>query len=160
TAAATDADVTPAFKTIAYSLTGDDAALFSIDPTSGAVRFLASPDYEASADQDHDNVYKITVHANDGLHDVTQDVAITVADQNDNVPTIISVPVGSVAENTSTSFYVAVAQDADGTAANNTIAYSLSGDDAALFAIDTGTGALRFVTAPDYEAPTDQDHDN
>jgi len=46
----------------------------------------AAPDYEAPTDQDHDNVYKVTVHANDGVHDAIQDLVIAVTDTNDNAP--------------------------------------------------------------------------
>jgi hypothetical protein len=50
-----------------------------------------------------------------------------------------------------------VASDADST----TLTYSIAGgSDAALFEINGNTGALSFVTAPDYEAPTDADADN
>ena len=43
----------------------------------------------------------------------------------------------------------------------DTITYSISGGaDSALFAIDTNTGELTFVAAPDYEAPTDSDGNN
>ncbi|MBL8158825.1 VCBS domain-containing protein, partial [bacterium] len=36
----------------------------------------------------------------------------------------------------------------------------VGGADAAKFSINTSTGALSFVTAPDYEAPTDAGGDN
>src|SRR5262249_33468026 len=71
----TDAD---AGDTITYSLTGPDAAAFSIDGTTGEVRFLASPDYENPTDANTNNAYLIVVHANDTIHDTTQGVIITV----------------------------------------------------------------------------------
>src|SRR4051812_49964879 len=81
----------PANNTIAYSLSaGGDNDLFSIDSSTGEVRFLASPDYEAPADTRANNVYDIVVHANDGLHDMTQAVAISVTDVNDNPPVFSS----------------------------------------------------------------------
>jgi hypothetical protein len=50
------------------------------------------------------------------------------------------------------------ATDAD---AGQAITYSISGGaDAAKFAIGSSTGALTFVTAPDFEAPADADADN
>lgn len=77
-AVATDADVTAANNTIAYSLTGADAGLFSIGSSTGAVTFNSSPDFENPADANGDNAYQITVHAQDGAHDITRDVTITV----------------------------------------------------------------------------------
>ena len=42
-----------------------------------------------------------------------------------------------------------------------TLTYAIvGGADAQRFAIDAATGALSFVTAPDFEAPTDQDGNN
>ena len=43
---ATDADGDP----LSYSLSGTDAARFTIDPATGAVRFTASPDFENPGD--------------------------------------------------------------------------------------------------------------
>ena len=83
TAAATviyDADATDpdTVGTLTWALSGDDAALFTIDADSGEVRFLASPDYDAPLDLDGNNVYDIVVHANAGVHDTTQAVAVSV----------------------------------------------------------------------------------
>ena len=41
-----------------------------------------------------------------------------------------------------------------------TIGYSLSGPDLALFAFDATTGEIRFRASPDFENPADGDHDN
>ena len=46
TAAATDADG----DTLMYGLSGTDAALFTIDPATGVVSFIAPPDFEAPED--------------------------------------------------------------------------------------------------------------
>jgi uncharacterized protein YjiK len=73
-AAATDPDS----ATILFSLTGADAARFSIDAHSGEVRFLASPDFETPLDAGGNNVYDLIVHANDGTADTTKAIAITV----------------------------------------------------------------------------------
>jgi hypothetical protein len=71
---ATDADN----DAMAFSLSGDDALLFDIDASTGAVTFKASPDYETPADADLDNYYEITLHADDGAHDTIQAVTIEV----------------------------------------------------------------------------------
>ncbi|HXJ01237.1 MAG TPA: cadherin domain-containing protein, partial [Micropepsaceae bacterium] len=158
TASATDTNP------LTYSLSsGGDNALFSINATTGEVRFLASPDYENPSDAGNNNVYDIVVHANDSVNDVTQNVAISVTDVNDNAPVFLSGTTASEAENTAATHvvYDANATDADGTAANNTIVYSLSsGGDNALFSINAATGEVRFLASPDFETPADANHDN
>ena len=150
-AAATDADGDP----LSYSLSGTDAALFTIDANTGEVRFRAAPDFEVPGDADRDNVHDITVTASDGTNRTEQAVAITVTNENDNAPTFTSPATVSVAENQA-SAYMAAATDADG----DSLRYSLSGTDAALFTIDANTGEVRFRAAPDFEAPGDDDGDN
>jgi type VI protein secretion system component Hcp len=60
---------------------GADQALFAIDPT-GALRFIAPPDFETPRDADGDNVYELVVSATDGLGALrTQTLAIEVTDQ-------------------------------------------------------------------------------
>ena len=72
----------PEGAAVTWSLEGADAALFVIDGT-GAVRFVAAPDFEAPADAGRNNVYDITVIASDGTLTASRDVAITVTDGND-----------------------------------------------------------------------------
>jgi hypothetical protein len=63
----------------------------------------------------------------------------------------------SIPENT-TAVTVITATDPD---PGTTLSYFLSGGaDAALFQINTLTGALSFVSAPNFEHPTDADHNN
>ncbi|MEY4906445.1 MAG: hypothetical protein RL260_163, partial [Pseudomonadota bacterium] len=64
----------------------------------------------------------------------------------------------SLAENT-TAVGIVTASDVD--LGGSTLQYSLAGGaDAALFAIDANTGALRFLLAPDREVPLDVNTDN
>ncbi|MCB1500149.1 MAG: VCBS repeat-containing protein [Bauldia sp.] len=78
-ATATDADG----DTVTFSIAGgDDALLFKIDPSTGALSFKAAPDYEAPADADGNNSYELTVRASDGSASVTK--AITVAVDNED----------------------------------------------------------------------------
>ena len=154
TALATDADG----DTLSYSLSGTDAARFMIDPATGAVRFIASPDFESPDDAGGNNVYDITVTASDGDNSTNQDVAITVMNVNDNDPIFSSGNSAAVSENLGVDsvVYRAMATDAD----SDALSYSLSGTDAALFMIDPATGAVRFRAAPDFEAPGDAGGDN
>jgi glucose/arabinose dehydrogenase len=70
-------------------------------------------------------------------------------------PTITSPAAATVAENASGTIYQAAATDPDG----NSVTFSISGTDAARFAITPG-GALSFIAAPDFEAPADAGANN
>jgi hypothetical protein len=71
-------------------------------------------------------------------------------------PTITSLGAFSVPEN-STAVTTVTATDAEG----NALTYSISGgSDADKFWIDSGTGILTFVSAPNFESPTDVGADN
>ena len=150
-AAATDADG----DTLVYSLSGTDAALFTINANTGEVSFIAAPDFEMPGDADGDNVYDITVTAFNGLNRTDHNVAITVTNENDNIPVFTSPAAVSARENRVTA-YEAAATDADG----DPLVYSLSGTDAALFTINADTGEVSFIAAPDFEAPGDDGGDN
>ena len=147
----------PDSDTLTYSLTGTDAAAFTIS-AGGAVTFNTSPNFESPTDSGGNNVYDIVVHANDGHgHDVTQAVAITVTNVNDVAPTITSGATGTEAENTVNTnvVYQTTVTDPDG----GTTTYSLTGTDAALFNV-TASGGVRFNTPPNFEAPGDAGGNN
>ncbi|WP_374245141.1 DUF4347 domain-containing protein, partial [Zoogloea sp.] len=154
---ASDADL-PA-QTLSYSIVGGaDAAKFSINASTGALSFIAAPNYESPTDSGADNLYNVTVQVSDGSLTSTQAIAVTVTPVNDNTPAITSAATANVAENT-TAVLTVTASDADLPA--QTLSYSIvGGADAAKFSINSSTGALSFVTAPDYEAPTDAGADN
>ena len=154
TVTATDAD---SGAVIMYSISGGaDGALFAIGETSGALTFITAPDFEgASADGDDD--YEVIVTASDGDNSVMQTITVTVTDLNDNDPIITSEATASIAENT-TDVLTVTATDAD---IGTTLMYAISGGaDGALFAIDASSGVLTFITAPDFEMPSDQGSDN
>jgi Ca2+-binding RTX toxin-like protein len=66
---------------VTYSLvTGGDAAAFTINPTTGALSFVAAPNFEAPTDVGANNVYNLTVQASDGTLNTTQAIAVTVSD--------------------------------------------------------------------------------
>ena len=67
-------------------------------------------------------------------------------------PVFTSAATFSVAENTATVGTVVATDDDDG----DSIGYAITGGaDRALFSIDTNTGALTFISAPNYEDPQD-----
>lgn len=80
TVTAVDADG----DTLTYAIAGGaDAALFVIDPQTGALSFAAAPNFEAPADAGGNNVYNIDVSASDGRITTTQSLAISVANVNE-----------------------------------------------------------------------------
>ena len=65
--------------TLAYRISGGaDAALFSMDPSSGALTFKAAPDFETKSDNNADGIYEVTVEVSDGTLTDTQAIRITV----------------------------------------------------------------------------------
>ncbi len=80
---ATDADV-PA-DILSYSIVGGlDADKFEIDSVTGALAFLASPDFENPTDSNTNNIYTVTVQATDpwGGTD-SQSISVVIQDIND-----------------------------------------------------------------------------
>ncbi len=157
---ATDADLPG--DLISYSISGVDVDQFVYNSESREIFFKNSPDYENPTDADGDNVYTLVITADDNEGGVqTQTVQITVTPLNDNYPIFdeqnntVSVP-----ENTPTSSVIFTVNVTDADLPGDTLRFSLEGADAAQFAIDELTGEIRFVNSPDYEIPTDSDHDN
>ncbi len=149
---ATDPD---AGDTVAYSIVaGNDAGLFAIDGTTGALTYIGEgEDYETDAKS-----HALTIRASDGtLH---ADVAVTV-----NVTDVAEAPAFG-----SEAYTFDLAENADGSAtpvalgsvsatdpeAGDTVAYSIvAGNAAGLFAIDGSTGALAYKgTGEDHESAT------
>lgn len=150
---AIDADGNP----LSFSISGgDDGSLFAINASTGLLSFATSPDFESPSDDDADNVYEIIVSVSDGQNVSTGSVTVTVNDLNE-APEFLSAESVQTDENTNSIVYTAQAQDPEG----GSITYSISGgDDAARFNIDSTSGEVRFITAPDFEAPNDSDTDN
>jgi 6-phosphogluconolactonase (cycloisomerase 2 family) len=153
--AASDADL-PA-QTIGFSITGGaDQAKFQI-VSGNQLRFKAAPDYEAPTDAGANNVYEVSVAADDGAGGTTvRIVSVTVTPVNDNSPVFTSSGAPSVAENTA-AVVTLTATDADLPA--QTVGFSITGGaDQSKFEIVAGE--LRFKVAPDYELPADVGADN
>ncbi|MDQ1195402.1 cadherin domain-containing protein [Agrobacterium sp. SORGH_AS 787] len=136
---------------------GADAAKFAIDAATGALSFVAAPNYDSPTDTGKDNVYDLQVRVSDGTVSTFQTLAVTVL-RDQQAPDIVNVPpVMGVSEN-STMVMRAMAQDPN---VGDTITWSIAGGaDAAKFNIDAQTGVLTFVSAPDREQPTDANGDN
>jgi uncharacterized delta-60 repeat protein len=157
TVTATDADL-PA-QPLTYSIaSGADSALFTINSSTGELTFITTPDYEMQKDAGMDNVYNITIQTSDGTLTTTQDVSVTVTPVSDNIPVITSTAALSIPEN-STAITTVTATDSDLPA--QPLTYSITGGaDSTLFMINSSTGKLTFIAAPDYETPKDSEADN
>src|SRR5439155_287444 len=139
------------------------AAKFTINAATGALIFVSATESDKPTDASTNHAYALTVQISDGAGGTdTQAISVTVTDVNDN-PVITSNGGGatanvSVAEN-STAVTTVTATDADLPA--QTLSYAISGGaDAAKFTINSTTGPLSFVSAPDFENPTDTGTNN
>ena len=134
--------------------TATDNALFTVAPRTGALTFKAAPDFEAPADADSDNAYRVEVEAFDGTARVTKILTVTVTnDTSDDVlnraPVVTTTELVADENQIAAGSVAATDDDADA------LSYSLTVNaetNNALFTIDAATGALSFLAAPDYEA--------
>ena len=148
----------PEQAVLAYSASGADASLFTLDDSSGDLTFKTEPNFEQPLDQGADNTYNLTITASDGTNQASQAVTVTVADVNEP-PTFASASVNLNTDENDLSF-THIVDAADDPDQGETLTYQLGGDDAAAFDFDTSTSALSFKATPDYESPQDQDSNN
>ena len=142
---ATDAD---AGDTLTYTLGGDDAASFDIDPATGQIMTKAALDYEAQS------TYSVTVTASDsGGLSASIDVTITVTDVDENVAPefAAATTIRMVAENTAAGEDIGTPVAATDADAGDTLTYTLGGDDAASFDIDPASGQIMTKAELDFE---------
>ena len=132
--------------TLSFSLSGTDAAEFSVD-NNGQVTLAKNSTIADFEDGDDKSVYTFTIVVSDGELTDEQEVTVTINDLNDEAPVFTSDASFTLDEGV-TDVTTVTTTDAD---ANATVAYSLSGTDAQSFAIDN-SGVLTFVTAPDFES--------
>ena len=156
TVTATDADLPT--QNVTFSLTGGADQLKFAITAGGVLTFVTTPNFENPTDANGDNVYLVQVTANDGAGRTTlQDLTVTVTPVNDNNPVITASATANVPEN-SIAVLTVTATDADLPTQN--VTFSLTGGaDQLKFAITAG-GVLTFVTAPNFESPTDANGDN
>ena len=168
TVTATDANNVPlATQTLTYSISAvagvnnADAALFTIDASTGALSFIGAPNFEVPTDAGANGIYNVVVQVSDGILTDTQAIAVTVTNVNE-APVITSnggaATAATAINENSTAVTTVVAVDPD---AGSVLTYSVvGGADSAKFTINATTGALSFITAPDFEIPTDVGLDN
>jgi Ca2+-binding RTX toxin-like protein len=99
------------------------------------------------------------VSASDGIAADTQAITVNVTNVNDLAPVISSAATRTRSENATAISGPVTATDPDHL--TTSFAFSIAGGaDAAKLSINPTTGALSFLTAPDFEAPTDAGGNN
>ena len=144
---------------------GADSDAFTLS-SAGVLAFAAAKDYEDPDDDDSDGSYEVRVQVSDGTDTDTADLVVTLA--NAIELTEITGPAAvSFAENGGgrvATFSASSDADRDG------VQWTISGNDADHFTIDSPPGALRFhidpvspnifAGPPDFEDPDDADTSN
>ena len=161
---ATDADD----DTLTYTLSGTDAASFSIDSTSGQLQTKSALDYETKtsysviitvSDGSLTDTISVTINVTDvdetpNVTDVDETPAVTTKDNEkpNNAPVFKdgTSTTRAVAENTGSGVNIGSAVSATD-ADEDTLTYSLGGKDVSLFSIDSSSGQLRTRASLDYE---------
>ncbi|MBE4606384.1 hypothetical protein BOO28_01460 [Vibrio navarrensis] len=131
---------------ITYSLSGIDASLFNINSSSGVITFKTAPDYESPGDSGGNNVYNITVTANDGgssNNTATQNITITVTDEDDTAPDAPSTPDLDAASDTGSSNTDNITNDTTPTFSGT----AESGSTVTLYSDQVGGGATSIGSA-------------
>ncbi len=144
--AATDAD---SGDTLTYTLSGTDAAAFSIVSTTGQLQTKAALDYETKT------AYSVTISVSDGNGgSASITVTINITDVNENRAPVFTdgtTATLSIAENTAAGENIGTAVAATDADTSDTLTYTLGGTDAAVFSIVSTTGQLQTKAALDYE---------
>lgn len=124
TVTAIDADLPT--QSLTYSISGGaDAPLFQIDAVSGALSFIAAPDYGTSTTLEATTSTNVTVQVSDGNGGTdSQAIAVTVTPVNDNAPVLDPIGDRTVTEGNALTF-TATATDAD--VPPDSLTYSLLG---------------------------------
>ena len=161
TATDTDSNTGTLIYSISTNYTGGnlDGSKFTVSNT-GALAFVTGRNFESPSDSDSNNTYLVTVTVSDGFNSSGQNIVVTVTDVIE--PTIFTSPATTTIPENTTAVLTVQATDPD---AGTTLSYSIpttftgANADGTLFAI-TSSGVLRFVTAPNFESPTDTDSNN
>jgi hypothetical protein len=146
-------------ESVTWSDSGTDSSFFSI--ASNGDLTITARDFESPADSGANNTYEVVVTATDAAGNATnQTLTVTITNLNEAPAITInssnSTYALSQAENT-TSVITYTATDVD---AGTSLSFSISGTDAADFAINSSSGVLTFAASPDFEAPADSDVNN
>lgn len=143
---------------------GEDQSKFSIAPlteTSTTLSFISAPNFESPTDVGSNNTYIVVFRAVDGSANAAlETVTVTVT----NVNEAPSITINSSAATHSLSINEGISSVLNYTASDSdtapTLTWSISGVDASKYTINSSTGALGFLIAPDFEDATDNGNNN
>ena len=159
-------------QTITWDVSGDDAAHFTIDSTTGVLSFSIRPDFENAVDMGSNNTYEIVVEADDGqvrsnsvgtftvtvtVDNVDETPEITTTDASHTAPSFMEIEYDAATADLEVADYDGRDEE------EQTITWSKTGTDAGDFTIDRMTGVLSFAQRPNFpnfEMPADNGTDN
>ena len=148
----------PEGSDIAWSVAGTDGRFFAIDER-GQFSFKedSPPDFEQPGDLGRDNVYDVTVRAqDDGGNTASLPVTVTVRETGEGPEVTVGRPSFTINENQDLPGATYTATDPEG---GSVTRWSLGGSDGGDFTISQ-SGVLTFRSLPDYERPADGNRDN
>jgi len=124
---------------LTYTLSGDDANYFHINASTGELTLLNPSNYE------NKSLYTIRIIINDNnSHETTQDINIIVSSPTEGIEIITTS--FNINENTTEVGILSVLNPK-----NSVLTYTISGEDASLFNINSSTGSIEFISSPDFE---------
>lgn len=148
----------PDSPTLTYEIAGGaDEERFAIIAETGALAFIAAPDFETPTDEGANNVYEVIVRVSDGSLSALQGFAVTVTDSNEPPSLSFTQSLFSMSEDEDTTTRIllgsfSVSDDALG---NNTI--NLTGADSSWFEIDGTDVYLKANTSLDFDVDNSLD---
>jgi hypothetical protein len=157
-AADPDADTT-----LSYGIVGGaDKGLFTIDAETGALSFIAAPDFEAPADSGGDNVYEVEVEVSDGSLKSSQTITVNVQNQNEPPSQAVDTDLGpnqitEAPPPENTVYLVGLTAHVTDPDAGATVTYSLKDDYGGRFGIDINDGRVFTFGGLDYETQSSYD---
>ena len=136
-----------------------DEALLSIDSSSGVVNFIAAPNFESPGDLNADNTFDFTVLVSDGTLSTQSDYTFSVTNVNE-APTISTTSIADKAEGTSALGSISASDPDSGSSLSFSLVNSEGLKDEELLSIDSSSGSIAFLAAPNFESPSDIGSDN
>ena len=159
TISASDEDVG---SVLTYSLLDSggakDEKLLSINE-SGVVTFISAPNYESPSDFNSDNTVEFTVVVSDGSLTAQADYSFEIIDVNES-PSIATTEISDIAEGVSIIGTISASDFDAGASLTYSLVDSNGAKDEGLLSIDSSTGVVAFISAPNFEMPADVGADN